>query len=77
MSIPAIKECIMGQVTFSHYRSGELWYTCENGFMFPVPVDDTGTAQFMNVDKGMFFMRYIRKYIDVLTKAEEGQSNEA
>lgn len=52
------------QVTFVHYRKGELWYTTENGFMFPVPIEDTGDGTFLAKDKAMLFMRYIRKQID-------------
>lgn len=74
MNIPDIKECIKGTVTFSYYRSGQLWYTCGNGFIFPVPVDDTGDAKFEATDKGMLFMRYIRKYIKELNDANNGDA---
>jgi hypothetical protein len=46
---------------FSFYRSGTLYYQCENGFQFPVPVADTNDAVFKSNDKGIFFMRWIRK----------------
>jgi len=72
MNIPEIKECINGQVTFSFYREGNLWYICErNGFLFPVPISDTGNATFLKYDRAMLFMRYIRKYIAELKKTEE------
>jgi len=71
MKVPDIKECIRGNVTFSYYRGGQLWYSCENGFLFPVPVEDIGDATFLNVDRAMLFMRYVRKYINELMKSEE------
>ena len=58
-----LKECIKGQVTFDFYRKGFLFYVCENGFQFRVPIDDCGDACFNKEDKGIFFMRYIRKEI--------------
>ena len=32
-------------------------------FQFPVPISDTGEATFLNSDKALYFMRYIRKAI--------------
>jgi len=32
------------KVRFSFYRDKELWYVTEDGFEFPVPIDDVGTA---------------------------------
>lgn len=50
-------------VRFKFYRKGELFYETECGFLFPVPISDTGDGQFNDVDKAMYFMRYIRKHI--------------
>lgn len=50
-------------VKFKFYRKGELFYETECGFLFPVPISDTGDGQFNDVDKAMYFMRYIRKHI--------------
>lgn len=55
-------------VKFSHYKENELWYTTECGFMFPVPVADTGNAEFKNEDKATFFMRWIRKHLEMIEK---------
>jgi hypothetical protein len=57
-------------VTFEFYRKGELWYTTECGFKFPVPISDTGDGTFLKSDKAMLFMRYIRKQIDEVQKEE-------
>ena len=67
-NIPELKDCIKGNVTFIFYRAESLWYECENKFIFPVPVNDTGDATFLSTDRAMLFMRYIRKYIDLLKK---------
>jgi hypothetical protein len=57
------------QVTFVHFKEGELWYRTENGFEFPVPVADVGTATMLAKDKALLFMRYIRKHVEMLNQA--------
>lgn len=59
-----IKDCVKGQVKFLYYRKGDLYYSCQNGFVFPVPISDTGDASFNAEDKGMLFMRWIRKALE-------------
>lgn len=61
-----VKDCINGPVKFQFYRSGVLYYKCANGFVFEVPVTDTNDAVFKDEDKGIFFMRWIRKALDQL-----------
>lgn len=67
-----IKEMVTGdkQVYFLHYKDGELWYKHENGYKFPVPVSDVGTATMLNQDRAMFFMRYIRQHNAMLINAK-------
>lgn len=60
----SIKNYVTGKVKFLYYRKGELYYQCENGFIFPVPIDDTGDASFNSDDKAILFMRWIRKALD-------------
>lgn len=57
------------QVTFVHFKEGELWYRTEDGFEFPVPVADVGNATMLAKDKALLFMRYIRKHVDMLEQA--------
>ena len=57
------------QVTFVHFKEGELWYRTEDGFEFPVPVADVGNATMLARDKALLFMRYIRKHLDMLNEA--------
>lgn len=53
-------------VSFSHYFDGSLWYETDDGFVFPVPVSDIGTATFQKTEKALLMMRYIRKHMDVI-----------
>lgn len=63
---------IKGAVVFQHYKDGSLWYKTEYTHLtFPVPVADIGTATFLLTDKGILFMRYIRKYLQSLKEAKE------
>jgi len=57
-------------VHFKFYRSGDLYYTTECGFVFPVPISEAGNATFLAMDKAILFMRYIRKHMEAL-KAEQ------
>jgi hypothetical protein len=57
------------QVTFVHFKEGELWYRTDDGFEFPVPVADVGNATMLAKDKALLFMRYIRKHLDMLNEA--------
>lgn len=61
-----LKDRVRGNVTFTHYFDGSLWYSTEDGFSFPVPVSDIGTATFLASDKAMLFMRYIRKHMELI-----------
>ena len=71
-----IKELISQDVVFCEYRKGNLWYqagrhTLDGTFLFPVPIEDVGDATFMSVDKGIFFMRYIRKHLEAIEGGKE------
>lgn len=57
------------KVRFLRYKLGELWYTTENGFEFPVPISDCGDGTFLAEDKAILFMRYIRKHVAYLEDA--------
>lgn len=65
-----IKSAVKGIVTFRYYKDGALWYATENAEVFSVPIDDIGNATFNAVDKGILFMRYMRKWNDQLNKKE-------
>lgn len=61
------------QVRFVRYQQKELWYKCENGFEFPVPIADTGDASFGNEDKALLFMRWIKKHLQLVEDAKMSQ----
>jgi len=67
-----IKEMVKGdkRVTFLYYRDGDLWYRHDDGFEFPVPIADVGTATMLATDKALLFMRYIRKHAAMLEKGQ-------
>jgi hypothetical protein len=64
------------KVKFLLYRQGELWYTTECGFEFPVPIADTGDGTFLNEDKAILFMRYIRKHLESIERGRNDTFNE-
>ena len=67
----SIKDHIKGKVSFQHYRQGNLYYKTESGLVFAVPVEDAGEATFLNEDKAILFMRYIRKHLSEIESAKE------
>lgn len=59
-----IKEHVRGTATFVYYRDNALWYrTGETNLLFPIPIDDIGSTTFLAAEKGLLFMRWIRKYL--------------
>lgn len=71
-----IKKIVDGNTAkFEYFRDGELWYSVQYGpkrevLLFPVPTDpeEIGNATFLNEDKAILFMRYIRKYLEKIEK---------
>jgi hypothetical protein len=58
------------QVYFQYYREGNLYYQTEDGFEFPVPISDLGSATALKQDKAMLYMRYIRKHMNALNEGQ-------
>jgi hypothetical protein len=56
-------------VTFSHYVDKQLWYQTVQGDCFPVPIEDLGTATLYPSEKAILYMRYMRKWNEVLNNA--------
>jgi hypothetical protein len=54
------------KVTFEYYRDDEFWYRTDQGLLFPVPLKDiqAGKASLLASDKALYFMRWIRKYVE-------------
>jgi hypothetical protein len=70
-----LKELVKNKtVRFQYYRDGELTYKTEDGFEFQVPISDAGMGTFLAEDKAIFFMRWIRKQLELL-KGWENKAN--
>ena len=68
----SIKDMVKNKtVTFMFYKEKELWYITEDGFEFPVPIDDVGTASMNKTDKAILYMRWIRKHLETVKSWEE------
>ncbi len=68
-----LKVRVKGRVRFVHFMDGALHYATGDGWVFPVPVADTTNAQgssptFLAEDKGITFMRWIRKAMEAETQ---------
>lgn len=61
---------VSGKVNFLKFVNRELWYVCDDGFEYPIPLEDTDGAEFEPSDKGLFHMRWIRKHMEVIDKAK-------
>lgn len=68
-----IKELVKGTtVKFLYYQKGEFWYeVVGKRFKFPVDLEDIGDARLLPEDKGILFMRYIRKHIKNIEEGVE------
>lgn len=62
---------VKGNVNFVKFANSELWYVCEDGFEFPIPLSDTAGAEFAAKDKGLFFMRWIKQHMKMLDEAKD------
>ena len=60
-----LKDHVAGNAEFQYYRAGNLMYKTSTGLEFPIPVDDTNDATFPRTEKGIFFMRWIRKQMSL------------
>lgn len=68
----SVKDLVKNKaVHFQYCRDNELWYSTDDGFTFPVPTKDIGTATFLRDDKAIIFMRWIRLYLEELKKEDK------
>jgi len=73
----SLKEMVSNDkiVRFVFYRDSALHYTTEDGFIFPVPITDTGSATFGAEERAMIMMRYIRKHMKTVQRAKQQQNS--
>jgi hypothetical protein len=78
LSNTSIKDMVKDdqKVSFQFYRDGQLWYTTQTGFEFPVPIAEAGTATLLAQDRAILFMRYIRKHVEYLTRSLEAHGQQ-
>lgn len=57
------------KVRFSFFRDNEFWYEHEEGLLFPISVTEatTGKATFLAEDKAIYYMRWMKRYIESFT----------
>lgn len=60
-----LKNRVKGYINFSFFRDGKLWYVCEDGWEFAIPVEDTSNTQgnsptFSAQMKGIYLMKWVR-----------------
>ena len=72
-----IKDLVKGQTAhFVFYRDRSLFYATDNGFQFPVPIDDAGSATFNADEKAILLMRYMRKHLASVSAAKLNQEDD-
>jgi hypothetical protein len=62
-----VSELVKGKIAkFEFYRSGNLYYKTSDGFLFPIPISDTGEATFNQEHPALELMRWIRKQYELV-----------
>lgn len=79
MKILSVAEIIKTSKTvkFVYYRDKQLFYSTDNGFEFPVSIEDAGSATFLAADKPIMFMRWIRKHVESINEGKADMYNSA
>jgi hypothetical protein len=65
-----IKEAVKHNCYFEKYRKGYLYFKA-GSISFPVPIDDLGDATVDYQVKGIYLMRYMRKYNESLKEDKQ------
>jgi hypothetical protein len=64
------------KVRFSYYRAKEFWFQHEEGLLFPVALSEVDNpaspATLLAEDKAIYFMRWMKKYIEAAKKESNG-----
>ena len=69
-----IKDIVKNQnAHFVFYRDKSLFYETDDGFRFPIPIDDAGSATLNQEEKAILLMRYIRKHLERIQHAKDAQ----
>ena len=59
-------------VHFQYFRDNEFWYKTDKGLLFPISLEEAqaGRATFLASDKAIYYMRWIKRYIESCQQAE-------
>jgi len=69
-----VKDIVKNQkARFVFYRDRALFYETDDGFQFPVPVDEAGSATFNAEEKAITLMRYVREHLENTERARREQ----
>lgn len=72
-----IKDIVKNQnARFVFYRDECLFYETDNGYQFPVPVEEAGSANFNAEERAILLMRYIRKHLARTEAARDKQEKD-
>ena len=63
------------RVYFRYYADGSLWYETEHNELFPVAIDDLGTATLWLNEKALLLMRYMRMWNKEIENSAEDVIN--
>ena len=60
------------KVRFLFYRDCTFYYEQEDGFVFPISLEEAnaGRATFLAEDKAIYFMRWMKRYIELCKQDE-------
>ena len=65
-----LKNRVKSPIKFAFFVDNALWYQTQDGWQFPVPVEDTAGATFNAEEKGTL-MRWVRKHMQVEVSRRE------
>ena len=71
--LPLLQMVKNKQVVFDCYRDGNLWYRTEDGWLFPISVEEAKGGTFLPKHKAIFLMRWMRRHIEKLKETEESK----
>ncbi len=56
------------KVKFSFFRDKEFWFEQEDGFLFPISLEEITASRvtILAEDKALLYMRWMRKYLEAL-----------
>lgn len=70
----SIKEMVKGKMAkFVRYVDESLWYRTDDGFEFPISIEEAKGGTFEPEHKAIRLMRWIRKHVELLESEKSGR----